>query len=110
MGKLVQATILSELQTLAQGRVITVGQMKQLGNTGLGTLERDGHPVVSEITMIDGHAYSTLKSGITGELADDNTVYFGEFAQFTPEAEFDVEAEDRDALAARLSRASKADS
>jgi acetolactate decarboxylase len=79
--------------------VVTVGQLKQHGDFGLGTFDSlDG-----EMLALDGHFYQMRGSGEVTEPGDDARVPFAVVTAFRPERESTVDhVEGFDALAARL--------
>ncbi len=79
------------LQSLTLGYYdgsITVGQLKELGDTGLGTF--DG--VDGELVMLDGHAYQVRGDGSVSEASDDVTVPFCDVTFFDADVTCDLGA------------------
>jgi acetolactate decarboxylase len=64
--------------------VVTIGELKQHGDFGLGTFDGlDG-----EMLALDGHFYHVRASGAVGEASDDATVPFAVVTHFEPETSF----------------------
>ena len=66
----------------------TVGQLKELGDTGIGTF--DG--VDGELIMIDGHVYQAAGDGSVNEMDDDVTVPFCDVTFFDADVTLDLGA------------------
>lgn len=79
----------STLDALLQGLYsgsLTVAQLKQYGDFGLGTYEGlDG-----EMIVLDGHFYHMRSTGVLTEAADNEMVPFAAVAPFQPETQFTV--------------------
>jgi alpha-acetolactate decarboxylase len=84
----------------ATPHVLTVDQMKKLGNFGLGTLQVNGAKVIGEVTLAYGIAYFSDISGQTKILEGHEKVYFMQIANFfSPVAIPEVIASNREGLA-----------
>lgn len=79
------------LQSLTLGHydgAITVGELKEQGDTGLGTF--DG--VDGELIMLDGHVYQACGDGSVVEASDDQTVPFSDVTFFDADVTLDLGA------------------
>lgn len=79
------------LQSLTLGYYdgsVTVGQLKELGDTGIGTF--DG--VDGELIMLDGHVYQAAGDGSLNEMDDDVTVPFCDVTFFDADTTVDLGA------------------
>lgn len=79
----------STLQALAKGYskdVITVGELLEHGDTGLGTFRN----VDGEMIMVDGHCYQALDDGSIVEAAPDMGVPFSSVTKLQVQKEFDI--------------------
>ena len=94
----------STLQALALGysrAVITVGELLQEGDTGLGTFE----DVNGEMIVMDGHCYRADQDGNVTEVSLDTGVPFAAVAKFAEEQEFPLaDVPDIAALRTELTR------
>ncbi len=76
-----QVSLFSVLLSGRYGGVITIAELKKLGNMSIATMDRlDG-----EMQMIDGIVYQACADGHVYLPSDDATVPFGTVAQFRPE-------------------------
>jgi acetolactate decarboxylase len=79
----------STLDALLQGNYggsVTVAQLKQQGDFGLGTYEGlDG-----EMIAVDGHYYHMRSNGILSEATDDEVAPFAAVTKFRPDVQFTV--------------------
>ena len=79
----------STLQALALGytkTVITVGELLQNGDTGLGTFE----DVNGEMIIMDGHCYRAASDGTVSEADPDTGVPFSAVARLLGERQFEM--------------------
>ena len=79
----------STLQALATGytkAVITVGELLEHGDTGLGTFEN----VDGEMIVLDGHCYRALENGQVVEANADLGVPFSSVTRFQEHREFEI--------------------
>lgn len=79
----------STLQALAMGytkKVITVGELLEHGDTGLGTFEN----VDGEMIVLDGHCYRALEDGRVVEADSDMGVPFSSVTKFQGILEFEI--------------------
>lgn len=77
------------LQSLAQGYfdgIITVGELKQHGDTGIGTFEG----VNGEMIVLDGVVYQALSDGSINVPADDETVPFSNVTYFEEDGNLEL--------------------
>ena len=76
-----QVSLFSVLLSGRYGGVISVGELKKLGNMAIATMDRlDG-----EMQMIDGVVYQACADGHVYRPGDDATVPFGTIAEFHAE-------------------------
>lgn len=94
----------SLLQCLTYGDYcgsITVGELKQHGDTGIGTFNR----LNGEMILLDGRVYRAAGDGSVEMVSDDETVPFGMAAFLEPDETGTLqEIPDFDALCGRLNR------
>jgi acetolactate decarboxylase len=86
--------------------VVTVGELKQHGDFGLGTFDGlDG-----EMLALDGHVYQVQSSGTVSEPRDDARVPFAVITRYRPNTAMELTAFDSlDDLVAQLDRARRSD-
>jgi acetolactate decarboxylase len=84
--------------------VVTIGELKQHGDFGLGTFDGlDG-----EMLAMDGHFYHIGTSGSVSEATDDATAPFAVVTHFAPETSFALsDVADLEDLSAKLSSSRK---
>ena len=79
--KFTQISLFSVLLSGRYGGVVSVAELKKLGNMSIATMDRlDG-----EMQMIDGVVYQACSDGSVRLPGDDETVPFGTVAEFRPE-------------------------
>jgi acetolactate decarboxylase len=79
--KFTQISLFSVLLSGRYGGVVSVAELKKLGNMSIATMDRlDG-----EMQMIDGVVYQARSDGSVHLPGDDETVPFGTVAEFRPE-------------------------
>ncbi len=79
----------STLQALAKGYskdVVTVGELLEHGDTGLGTFRN----VDGEMILVDGHCYQALDDGSIVEASPDMGVPFSSVTRFQAQTEFEI--------------------
>ncbi|MBR1861848.1 MAG: acetolactate decarboxylase [Lachnospiraceae bacterium] len=79
----------STLQALAMGytkHVVTVSQLLEHGNTGLGTFEN----VDGEMIVVDGHCYRALEDGRVAEAPGELGVPFSSVTMLQGQREFEI--------------------
>ncbi|MBR2524109.1 MAG: acetolactate decarboxylase [Clostridiales bacterium] len=79
----------STLQALAKGYskgVVTVGELLEHGDTGLGTFRN----VEGEMIMVDGHCYQALDDGSIVEARPDMGVPFSSVTKLQAQKEFEI--------------------
>ena len=80
---------------------VTVGQLKEHGDLGLGTFDS----IDGELVMVDGHVYQVRADGTCHEVDDGVSSPFAAVTHFQPNAAFDLDhARDLTALTTRLDR------
>lgn len=97
----------SSLQALLQGyykKVITVEELKEHGDTGLGTfVQSDG-----EMILLDGRMYQALYDGRVIKARDDQGIPFGAAASFHADEKVSFSAEDMEEARRKLDEAVQA--
>ena len=86
--KFTQISLFDVLLCGRYGGVVSVAEVKALGNMAIATMDRlDG-----EMQMIDGVVYQACADGRINLPGDDATVPFGTIADFRPEKELQIDA------------------
>ena len=87
IGRMFQVSTLQALSMGYTRSVITVGELLEHGDTGLGTFE----DVNGEMIVLEGHCYRAAKDGTVEEAPRDEGVPFASIAPFSCEKSFDLE-------------------